>query len=564
MLWVPPTGPPRLVLPEGLWDRLDEVQRDAVLVHELAHLKRRDHWVRRLEAAVLGLYWWDPVAWWARREVERSEEECCDAWVIWALPAAAGAYAEALLSTAAYVSGHWRVRPLGASGVGRLVSLKRRLNMIVCDSVTGSVVRTTPRALLVLGVLSLPLLPGMRQAERPGNSAQAAAPQDTVPDEVDMPRSVPVRNQEPSTPAALAEARQGATKRELKVRVFQPISREVGEFLDIPEPQFLTARHVDLRSRIGGQIVQVHCRPGQAVKKDQVLFEIDPASHKVKLDRAEAEVRRTQAHQKRWDAEWKSAKAMKRNVTISDSEFQRIESEHEEARALLQVAQADRDLARLDLEATRVKSPIDGVVKKTVVELGETVPAAGNGLATIISLDPLHADFYMDEASARVLDRSMGGGKIKTGVKLDLPVLIGVGDEIGYTHRGRLDFVGPEIQPVAENAILCRATIPNGDRSLMPGKRARFRFAVNARHKALLVPNQSFRFEPYAERGFVSVVNSQNLVEIRPVRFGPVHDGLREVEDGLKPDDWVTVEFMMWANKGQKVIPEKVTSLAGP
>ena len=65
MLWVPLTGPPRLVLPEELWDRLDEVQRDAVLAHELAHLKRRDHWVRRLEATVLGLYWWDPVAWWA-------------------------------------------------------------------------------------------------------------------------------------------------------------------------------------------------------------------------------------------------------------------------------------------------------------------------------------------------------------------------------------------------------------------------------------------------------------------------------------------------------------------
>ncbi len=122
MVWVPLAGPPHLVLPEELWGLLDATQQDAILAHELAHLKRRDHWVRRLEALACGLYWWDPVAWWARREVERAEERCCDALVLWALPTAAGAYAEALVMTAAYLSGLRRPLPLGASGVGRLTS----------------------------------------------------------------------------------------------------------------------------------------------------------------------------------------------------------------------------------------------------------------------------------------------------------------------------------------------------------------------------------------------------------------------------------------------------------
>ena len=72
-----------------------------MLAHELAHLKRRDHWVRWFEAVVLGFYWWDPIAWWARREMERTEEEACDAWVVSLLPAAGGAYAEALVAPAA-------------------------------------------------------------------------------------------------------------------------------------------------------------------------------------------------------------------------------------------------------------------------------------------------------------------------------------------------------------------------------------------------------------------------------------------------------------------------------
>src|SRR5205085_2360482 len=82
-------GRPRVLLPAALWARLSEAQRDALLLHELAHLRRGDHWVRRLELAVLGLYWWLPTVWWARREIQRAEEECCDAWVVWASPRSA-------------------------------------------------------------------------------------------------------------------------------------------------------------------------------------------------------------------------------------------------------------------------------------------------------------------------------------------------------------------------------------------------------------------------------------------------------------------------------------------
>ena len=139
MVWVPLAGPPHLVLPEELWGLLDATQQDAILAHELAHLKRRDHWVRRLEALACGLYWWDPVAWWARREVERAEERCCDAWVLWALPTAAGAYAEALVMTALYLSGPRQPLPLGASGVGRISPLTERLEMILSDRPTVSV-----------------------------------------------------------------------------------------------------------------------------------------------------------------------------------------------------------------------------------------------------------------------------------------------------------------------------------------------------------------------------------------------------------------------------------------
>jgi beta-lactamase regulating signal transducer with metallopeptidase domain len=87
MLWTVGRAP-RLLLPTRLLERLDREQLQTLLVHELAHLWRRDHWVRFVELAALGLYWWHPVLWWARRELHEAEEQCCDAWVVWALAGA--------------------------------------------------------------------------------------------------------------------------------------------------------------------------------------------------------------------------------------------------------------------------------------------------------------------------------------------------------------------------------------------------------------------------------------------------------------------------------------------
>jgi hypothetical protein len=157
---------PCLLVPRGLWERLDEGQRTTLLVHELAHVRRRDHWVRGLELLVTGLYWWLPVVWIARRRLREAEEECCDAWVVWACPDAARTYAEALLETLDYLAGAGPAAAVAASGLGPVHHLKRRMTMIMQG--------TTPRALtwkglfavLGLSAILLPLAPSWGQ-QRP-------------------------------------------------------------------------------------------------------------------------------------------------------------------------------------------------------------------------------------------------------------------------------------------------------------------------------------------------------------------------------------------------------------
>jgi beta-lactamase regulating signal transducer with metallopeptidase domain len=166
LLWALGSSP-RLLVPKELWQKLTTEQQDTLLAHELAHLRRGDHWVRRLELFVLGLYWWHPVVWWARRRLQEAEEECCDALVVAVLPDAAPAYASALVETVSFLS-QTRFAPLvGASGAGHVPLLKRRLTMILTETSSRKPSRIAFWTVLGLGALLLPLAPQAARTEVP-------------------------------------------------------------------------------------------------------------------------------------------------------------------------------------------------------------------------------------------------------------------------------------------------------------------------------------------------------------------------------------------------------------
>jgi hypothetical protein len=168
-----------LVIPADLLERLGPEQRSSLLAHELAHARRRDHWVRWLEFAVSGLYWWLPVMWWARSQLQQAEEECCDAWVVWTLPAAAKAYAKALLQTVDFLDARPALPPV-ASGVGHVHFLKRRLTMIVRQPLCPSLPWPVQLGVIVLGLLVLPLAPQRLAAQNSDDKSEPEGATDTA------------------------------------------------------------------------------------------------------------------------------------------------------------------------------------------------------------------------------------------------------------------------------------------------------------------------------------------------------------------------------------------------
>jgi beta-lactamase regulating signal transducer with metallopeptidase domain len=178
MVWAPGTRP-CLLFPRRLLDRLGPDQQAALLLHELAHVRRGDHWVRLFELAVTVLFWWHPVVWWAKREIHEAEEQCCDAWVVWAMAGAGRPYALALVQTVEFCSQARSPLPAAASGVGPVPHLRRRLTMIMQGSTPRSLSWAGAAAVLCWG-LALPLVPVRAQepADAGSEEAQAQDPRD--------------------------------------------------------------------------------------------------------------------------------------------------------------------------------------------------------------------------------------------------------------------------------------------------------------------------------------------------------------------------------------------------
>lgn len=162
-------GRARVILPVELFQQLDGNAREAILAHELAHVRRKDHWVRVLELVIATLFWWHPAVWWACQRLQELEDQCCDAMVLGLAPHGAQAYATALVDTLEFLSDRSLAAPLGATAAQPFVSLVRRIAML--KNRTCIVRLTFGRLLMLAAVAALPMVAGFA-AERQKTDGQ--------------------------------------------------------------------------------------------------------------------------------------------------------------------------------------------------------------------------------------------------------------------------------------------------------------------------------------------------------------------------------------------------------
>jgi multidrug efflux system membrane fusion protein len=312
---------------------------------------------------------------------------------------------------------------------------------------------------------------------------------------------------------------------------------------------------VEIRPRVSGFIKRVRFAEGKEVKKGEVLFEIDPRPYEADLARAEAELERARSAASLAKSEVQRASTLVDVNAISREEFDSRTSAEAQGGATVRAAEAAVQTARLNLEWTRVRSPIAGRVSNALVTEGNLVeagPPAGAVLTTVVSVDSMYLYFDSDEQTylryaARA--RSSGGTNWRTA---RLPVFLGLANESGFPHQGRLDFVDNQVDPQS-GTIRTRAVFSNRSRALTPGLFARVKLVGSEKTNATLVRDAAIGTDQ--DRKFVLVVGAGDTLAYRPVVPGRLTDGLRIVTSGLKPGERIVVNGLMRVRPGIKVAP---------
>ncbi|WP_456778003.1 efflux RND transporter periplasmic adaptor subunit [Bradyrhizobium sp. USDA 3315] len=346
-----------------------------------------------------------------------------------------------------------------------------------------------------------------------------------------------------------------------KVEVAPPVQRAVTRYLDATG-NTAPIQTVDLVARVQGFLQAINYQDGSFVKAGTTLFTIEPETYKLKLEQAQAAEVGAQATLKQAELDFKRQTDLVQRQAVSQATLDTSTSTRDNAQASLQQAQVNTRIAAVNYGYTNVAAPFDGIVSNHLVSIGELVGVTSpTQLATIVQLDPIYVNFNVNEQDVqRVRDEARRRG-LSVNELRQLPVEVGLQTETGYPHKGKLDYISPTLNQ-STGTLAVRGVFPNPDRTLLPGFYVRVRVPFDKQDNALLVPDVAIGSDQAGR--YVLVVNAENVVEQRKVTTGPLDEGLRVIESGLKPDDRIVTAGLLRAIPGQKVDPQVQKADAAP
>lgn len=345
-----------------------------------------------------------------------------------------------------------------------------------------------------------------------------------------------------------------------KVDVALPVQRAITRYLEATG-NTAPVKQVDLVARVSGFLQSIDYTDGAFVKEGTTLFTIEPETYKLKLDQARAAEAGAQASLKQAELDFQRQTDLVARQAVSQATLDTSTANRDNARASLQQAQANTRIAEVNYGYTRVTAPFDGVVSAHLVSVGELVGASSpTQLATIVSQDPIYVNFNVNERDVlKVRAEARRKGLTVADLK-KTPVEVGLQTEEGFPHVGNLDYVAPTLNQ-STGTLAVRGIIPNANRVLLPGLFVRIRVPVETQENAVLVPDTALGSDQSGR--YLLVVNKDNVVEQRQVTVGPVDNGLRVIDSGLKPDDRVVIAGLLRSIPGQKVDPQ-LQKIEGP
>lgn len=310
----------------------------------------------------------------------------------------------------------------------------------------------------------------------------------------------------------------------VEVDVALPLTKKIIEW-DEYTGRFQAIEEVDIRSRVTGYLVAIKFKDGQTVKKGDILFEIDPRPFQYALERAIAE---DELAKKQYD----------RAIKLKQSSFisaEAIDQRYKE----MQIAATHVNEAKLNLEFTKITSPIDGKISRYSVSVGNLIQMDQTILTKVVSIDPIH--FYFEASQNDLLKyiRLSKAGSLPESEIQTSKIMVKLQDETKFDHVGKMDFIDNVVDE-GTGTILGRAVIPNPDDVIYPGLFGRARLVGSGEYQAILLPDKAINTDQ--TKKYVYVVNNKNIVQKVYVELGPLRDsGFYIIRSGLKGNEHVVI-----------------------
>jgi len=375
--------------------------------------------------------------------------------------------------------------------------------------------------------------------------------------------------------------------------VAKPVQKQIVEW-DAYTGRLEPIDFVEVRARVSGYLQSIHFDEGQIVEKGALLFVIDPRPFEAELNGARAALRQAESQRKQSNAKLEEAKAKKlqsdAQLTLAESQLKRSrrlaqnkattqedvdqrEAEFLQAQADVEVskagissaaaaivtseatvesAKAGVETAQLNLDYTRIYSPVSGRISREGVTEGNLVSggsATSTLLTTITSVKPIYCTFDANEQEVLKYTRLALSGKRESSRVAKNPVFLGLVDETGFPHQGHMDFVDNRFD-AGTASMRARCVFPNDDQVLIAGMFARIRIPGSAAYEAVLIPDSAIGTDQDSQ--YVYVVVDGKIVR-HSVTLGPIVDGLRVVREGLTGDESLVIEGLLQARPQMEV-----------
>jgi membrane fusion protein, multidrug efflux system len=303
---------------------------------------------------------------------------------------------------------------------------------------------------------------------------------------------------------------------------------------------------VEIRPRVNGTLSAVHFREGSIVGKGQLLFSIDDREFRAALENANANLARAQSRAVVARAELARSQRLIAQQAISQSELETRRGESLQAQADIASAQAQVSQAKLNVEFSRITSPLNGRVGAALLKPGNLVSTGTSMLTTVVSVDPVYVTFEGDEQTYLRYQQFAREGSRPSSRDSENPVRVALANEQGFPHQGRMVFVDNALNPTT-GTIRARAELANPDGVFTPGLFARVRLLGTGERQTMLIHPQSVLNDQDRKFVYVAAKDEKTKTDIalrKDIVLGAEIDGLVAVQSGLEVSDRVVVNGM--------------------